>query len=165
MANEFLIGFDTDPMFVQNPPPQYRDLGLVYCPVGIRVNSVSFPGPGWCDFAGVLLLRWCCEVWRLSGGESRAARLIFFDTPSEIWVRRTATRRWKVSCVVREANRRTVTTEALCIPERIEAVLLSASQRFLAGVRRAGVWGRDCEQLASFLSDSQTYLTNSPPQP
>ena len=153
MSSKFRVGFNTDPEIVREPPPQYRHPRRIFCPVGITVGARVFPGPGWCDLTGVLLLEWCRAVWRLSAGEARYARLIFFDTPAEVWVRRTASRWWKVSAVVREGNRKRVEAEALCLPERVEATLLTASQRFLAGVRQAGVWGVDCEELADFLSD------------
>src|SRR5258708_4469093 len=120
MASNFQIGFDTDPVIVRNPPPQYRHLPLTFCPVGIRVDSRVFPTPGWCDFTGILLLRWAYEVWNLSDATSRAARLIFFNSPSEIWVRRTPTHWWKVSCIVRSDKQKRVEAEALCTPERIE---------------------------------------------
>ncbi len=155
MPGNFRVGFNTDPVIIRDPPPQYRHPRRVYCPVGISVDSLVFPGPGWCDLTGVLLLEWCRSVWRLSAGEARYARLIFFDTPAQIWVRRTPSRWWKVSAVVREGKHKRVEAEALCLPERVEATLLTAAQRFLAGVRQAGVWGVDCEELAAFLSDQR----------
>jgi len=158
VANNFRIGFNTAPEIIRNPPPQYRHLPMTYCPVGVKVASLVFPVPGWCDFAGVLLLRWAHEVWSLSDGKTRAARLIFFDTPSEIWVRRTAARWWKVSCVVREGRQKNIEAETLCLPERVEAAILSASQRFLAGVRRCDVWGKDCEELAAFVKHPDAYV-------
>ena len=158
MASNFHIGLNTDPEIVRNPPPQYRHVPMTFCPVGVKVDSRVFPIPGWCDFAGVLLLRWAHEVWNLSDGKTRAARLIFFDTPSEIWARRTASRWWKVSCVVRRDKQKKVEAEALCMPERIEAAVLSASQRFLTGVRRCGVWGTDCEELAAFVDNPDVYV-------
>jgi hypothetical protein len=158
VAGAFHIDFNLDPAIVRNPPPEFRHLRMTYCPVGVRVDSLVFPGPVWCDFAGVLLLRWALEVWNLSAARARAARLIFFDTPSEIWVRRTASRWWKVSCVVRTGKEKQVEAEALCTPERVEAALLAASQRFLAGVRQCGVWGKDCEELAAFVDNPDAYV-------
>jgi hypothetical protein len=91
LSHKFQISFCTDPEIVRNPPPQFRHMRSVYCPVGIQVGDWEVPGPGWCDFAGVLLLEWCRGVWQLSSGESRYARLVFFDTPTQIWIRPTPT--------------------------------------------------------------------------
>ena len=155
MTSKFRVGFSVDPMIVRTAPPQYRNPRRIYCPVGISVNSHVFPSPGWCDLTGVLLLDWCRSVWRMSAGEARYARLIFFDTPAQVWVRRTPSRWWKVSAVVREGKKKRVEAEALCLPERVEATLLSAAQRFLAGIREAGVWGVDCDELAEFISQQE----------
>jgi hypothetical protein len=87
----------------------------------------------------------------MSTGQSRAARIIFFDSPSEIWVRRTTKHWWKVSCVVRREKEKLIGPEILCIPERVEAALLQASRRLLSGARAAGVWSDDCAELTAFL--------------
>jgi hypothetical protein len=158
MASNFQIGFLTDPEMVRNPPPEYRHLRLTFCPVGIQVGSLSFPPDGWCDFAGILLLRWAYEVWNLSDRRTRAARLIFFGVTNEVWIRRTPSRWWKVSGIQGAQKPRKIETETLCTPERIEAAILSASQRFIAGVRQCGVWGQDCEELTTFLADPDEYV-------
>ncbi len=153
MPSMFRVGFALDPEIIRDPPPQYRNPRRVFCPVGIGVGSYVMPGPGWCDLTGVLLLEWCRAVWQLSAEESRYARLNFFDTPAQVWIRRTPSKWWKVSAIVRQGNQKRIEAEVLCLPERVEAALLSAAQRFLAGVRAAGVWGVDCEQLAEFVSE------------
>jgi hypothetical protein len=154
MSANFQIHVTTEPAeMLQNPPPQFAHRRLMYCPICVQVGAKSFPASVWCDAAGVLLLRWTEEIWKMSAGEGRAARIIFFDTPCEIWVRRTTTRWWKVSCVVRQGKVKLIGPEILCLPEQIEAALLQAAQKLLAGARGAGVWSDDCAALEAFLQD------------
>jgi hypothetical protein len=63
-----------------------------------------------------------------------------------------------VSCILCTDKQKQIEAEVLCTPERIEAALLSASQRFLAGVRQCGVWGKDCEELAEFVDAPEDYI-------
>jgi hypothetical protein len=63
-----------------------------------------------------------------------------------------------MSCVVRKSRQRLVEAEALCTLERIESCLLSAIQRFLSDVRKTGVWGDDCEQLAAFIENPADHV-------
>jgi hypothetical protein len=148
----------THPDLLRSPPPQYRHVPLTFCPVHFKLGSIDFPGLGWTDFTGALLFRWCRELWRLSAGESRAAKLIFFNTPSELWVRRTATSWWKVSCVQRHSKRNQIEWEGLFLPEQVEAALLSASRQFLRAAQQAGVWGEDCKVLSAFIDDPDAYI-------
>lgn len=151
MSTKFEIHLRTEPMEMLQHPPRVASRPLMYCPICVAVKGDPYPTPVWCDAAGVLLLRWHEEIWKMSLGQSRAARLIFFDINREIWVRRTTMHWWKVSCVERKGDHKTISREVLCIPEEIEAALLQASQKLLAGARRAGVWFDDCVELASFL--------------
>jgi hypothetical protein len=157
MAVQFLIGVNTEEEILSNPPPQYRHLNLIYTLFAIRVGATAYPASFWCDFAGVWLFQWCRAVWKLSRRQARYARLTFWHT-YEFWLRRTAKCWWKVSLVERTPNQKTIVEEALVIPERVEAALLTACQKLLTGARRAGVWTADCVALQAFLNDPEGYL-------
>src|SRR5260370_815536 len=98
MVTGFRIGVNTEPEILATPPPQFRHLNLLYTPFAVHVGAFDFPASCWCDFAGVLLLRWCREVWKLSRGETRAARLGFWYT-YEVWLRKTTKHWWMATCV------------------------------------------------------------------
>jgi hypothetical protein len=148
----------THPGLLRSPPLQYRHVSLVFCPVCIQLGPREFPGRNWSDFTGALLLKWGRELWALSAGESRAAKLIFFHTPCELWVRRTVSRWWKVSCVQRHDKEKEIGWEGLFLPEQIEAAMISASRRLLHAAQQAGVWGEDCKELTAFVEDPDDYV-------
>src|SRR5690242_13241636 len=116
MANTFRVGINLSPHILRSPPPKYRHLALTFCPIVLQVGGLDFPHLIWTDFAGVLLRLWTQEVRQLANEESRAARLVFFDTPNEVWIRPTTTRWWKVSCISREGKQKVVKGEAALIP-------------------------------------------------
>ncbi len=153
MTAQFKIHIGTEPEILRHPPPQFAHLRVIYCPICVTVGGLTFPIACWADFGAVLLLSWQQEVWQLSRRERRAARLIFYDTPNEIWIRRTYERWWKVSCVLRNHKEKVIEGELLCLPEQVEAELLSASQKLLGGARKAGVWSKDCHELQTFLQE------------
>jgi len=142
------------PEMLQNPPKQYAHLGVLFTPFCVSVGGYAFPHGIWTDFSGVLLLRWHQEIRRLIAHESRYARLIFCDTPGEVWLRRTRGPWWKVSCVTWTGERKvkTVEAEALCRPEHVEAELHAASHTLLDAARNAGVWTDDASALEAFLN-------------
>lgn len=158
MNSTFEVGFFLSPELLRSPPPQARAAGLTICPFSLRVGSLDFPHVAWTDYAGVLLRLWGQELWRLARGDSRAARLVFFDTPNEVWIRRTRERWWKVSCVERVSGRKVIRAEAACILERMEVAVMSAGRRFLVEMKRLGFWGPDCEDLSSFLKNPHNFM-------
>lgn len=151
MHKAFKIGMAVLPEMLQNPPPQFARMGLLYTPLTIRLAGVPYPRLGWCDFTGPLLLRWHREVQRLIAHESRYARLIFCDSPREVWLRRTNGPWWKASGVARQGKNKTIEAEVLCLPERVEAELHAASQWLLDVARKADVWTEDAAALDAFL--------------
>jgi hypothetical protein len=158
MSSTFEIGVNPAPEILGAPPPQFSDVPFIYCPVAVSMHGKDFPVSFWCDFAGVLLWRWFRQVWKLSHYETRCARLAFWYT-YEIWLRRTRKHWWNVAFVERQPNDATITEEDLVIPERVEAALLTAIRRLLAGARRAGVWTEDCESLEQAMDDPEAYWT------
>ena len=151
MPKAFQISVPVLPEMLQYPPQQFAHWRLLYAPLYISVGGFAFPAGVWCDFAGPLLLRWHREVQRLIAHDSRFARLVFCDTPNEVWLRRTHGPYWKASCVTWQGKAKTVVAEALCLPERVEAELHSASRWLLDAARSAGVWTEDAAALDDFL--------------
>jgi hypothetical protein len=151
MSKAFKISIAVLPEMLQNPPPQFAHRRLLYTPLCISVAGVAFPHSVWCDFTGPLLLRWHREVQRLIAHESRYARLVFCDTPCEVWLRRTDGPWWKASCVTWQGKTKTIAAETLCLPERVEAELHAATQGLLEAARNAGVWSEDAAALEEFL--------------
>ena len=143
---------------LRNPPPQFSHLGLLYSFLSVKVGSRVFPTDVWCDFSGVLLLRWNREVRELIEGKSRYARLIFTDTPNEVWLRRTDSHYWRASCVTWNHGAREIVSEALCLPEYVEASLHFASRQLLESARQADVWYEDCQSLEDFLENRSPSL-------
>lgn len=157
MKTTFRIGVCTDREILTNQPPQFRHINLIFSPFGIRVDERDFPASVWTDFAGASLFKWCRAVWAMSLGEARAARLTFWYT-YEFWLRRTTSHWWRLSLVERKPDSKEITYEALILPERIEAELLTASRKLIAGAKNAGVWTEDCATLQAFLDDPENYL-------
>ena len=156
MSFRFQIGVKPTPEILTKPPPQFSEVPFIYCPIAVRVNADGFPTAFWCDFAGVLLYKWYRQVWKMSQYESRSARLVFWYT-YEIWLRRTTKHWWNVSFVERNLKDKRIMEEHLVIPECVEAALLTAIQRLLAGARRVSVWTEDCEALEQALNDPERY--------
>lgn len=157
MKTRFHIGVCTDHEILTNQPPQFRHTNLIFTPFAIRVGERDFPASFWTDFAGASLFKWCRAVWGLSLGDAPAARLTFWYT-YEFWLRKTASNWWRLSLVERQPDSKQITYEALVLPERVEAELLTASRRLIAGAKRAGVWTEDCATLQAFLDDPEDYL-------
>jgi hypothetical protein len=157
VKSRFRIGVCTAAEILANQPPQFRHTNLIFTPFGIRVGDRDFPAPGWTDFAGASLFKWCRAVWAMSFGEARAARLTFWYT-YEFWLRRTASHWWRLSLVERTPDSKRIISEALVLPERVEAELLTASRKLIAGAKAAGVWTEDCAALQAFLDDPEEYL-------
>jgi hypothetical protein len=157
MKNIFHIGVCTDREILTNQPPQFRHTNLIFTPFAISIAGHDFPASIWTDFAGASLFKWCRAVWAVSLGQSRAARLTFWYT-YEFWLRRTTSHWWRLSLVEREPDSKRITFEALVLPERVEAELLTASQKLVRGARDAGVWTEDCAALQGFLDDPEEYL-------
>lgn len=151
MPKPFAIAIAVLPEMLQNPPPQFAHRRLLYTPLCISVGGFAFPHGVWCDFAGVLLLRWHHEVQKLIAHESRYARLVFCDTPNEVWLRRTKGPWWKASCVTWQGKAKAVVREALCLPEHVEAELHATTRGLLNAARSAGVWTEDAASLDDFL--------------
>jgi hypothetical protein len=157
MKSEFQIGVCTEREVLVNQPPQFRHTNLLFTPFAIRVDDRAFPASVWTDFAGASLFKWCRAVWAMSLGEARAARLPFWYT-YEVWLRKTVSNWWRVSLVERLPDSKKITYEALVLPERVEAALLTASRKLIAGAKGADVWAEDCATLAAFLEDPEDYL-------
>lgn len=157
MKNPLHIGVCTDREILSNQPPQFRHTNLLFTPFAIRVGERDFPASFWTDFAGASLFKWCRAVWGLSYGEARAARLTFWYT-YEFWLRKTTRHWWRLSLVERKPASKDITYEALVLPERVEAELLTASRRLIRGAKDAGVWTEDCATLQAFLEDPEDYL-------
>ncbi|MCI0641981.1 MAG: hypothetical protein L0Y70_23130 [Gemmataceae bacterium] len=158
MTSQFQIHVNAIPEMLQKPPPQFANPRLMYTPLCVEVGGLTFPASVWCDVTGVLLLDWCREVWKLSSGESRAARMVFTDTPNGIWIRRTAMRWWKVSCMTWSGKTKTPVHEILIVPEQVEAALLTACRKLLSLAREAGVWSKDCAAIEHFLTMQRAVL-------
>jgi hypothetical protein len=152
MPKAFTISISVLPEMLQNPPPQLTHRRLLYTPLCINVGGTPFPHGVWCDFTGPLLLRWNREVRRLMAREARYARLIFCDTPCEVWLRQTEGPWWKATCVRWRSKIKTILAEALCLPEQVEAELHVATQRLLEAARKARVWSEDAAALEEFLN-------------
>lgn len=150
------IGFEVHavatPAMLRSPPPQLKGRPFLYSLFGVQVGQEVFPADFWCDYSAVLLLEWGRQVRGLLSYESRYARLIFMDTPSEVWLRRTDTPYWKASCVTWDERERQIVAESLCLPEHVEASLDRVSRKLLEAARLAGVWYEDCEALDRFLN-------------
>ncbi len=157
MRTRFRIGVCTDREILTNQPPQFRHMNLLFTPFAIRVGERDFPASYWTDFAGASLFKWCRAVWAMSYGENRAARLTFWYT-YEFWLRKTTGHWWRLSLVERKPGAKQVTHEALVLPERVEAELLTASRKLIAGAKNAGVWTEDCATLQAFLEAPEDYL-------
>jgi hypothetical protein len=157
MKTTFRIGVCPDRELLVNQPPQFRHTNLLFTPFAIRVGERDFPASFWTDFAGASLFKWCRAVWAMSLGEARAARLTFWYT-YEFWLRKTVSNWWRLSLVERKPDSKKITYEALVIPERVEAALLTASRKLIAGAKSAGVWTEDCAALQAFLDDPEGYL-------
>ncbi len=157
MTCDFRISVCTARVILANQPPQFRHTNLLFTPFGICVGERDFPGAAWTDFAGASLFKWCRAVWGLSYGEARAARLTFWYT-YEFWLRKTTRHWWQLSLVERKPDSKQITYETLVLPERVEAELLTASRRLIAGAKNAGVWSEDCATLQEFLEDPEDYL-------
>lgn len=157
MKNRFHIGVCTERELLVNQPPQFRQTNLLFTPFAIRIGHRDFPASFWTDFAGAWLFKWSRAVWRMSYGEERAARLPFWYT-YEFWLRKTTRHWWRLSLVERKPDSKHITYEALVLPERVEAELLTASRRLIAGAKNAGVWTEDCATLQVFLDDPEDYL-------
>lgn len=151
--SRFSIELSAPPEMLRCPPPHGGPWQKLYCPFVTTVAGRSFPGPGWSDAAGELLLYWNQEVQRLIEGESRFARLVFNDTPAVVWVRKTTGPWWKISCMPGGSRSTTPISETLCYPEHVEGAILSASVRLLSAAQTAGVWYDDCERLAQFIRE------------
>src|SRR6478609_5593420 len=98
MKASFKVSAAAFPDMLSNPPPQFAHLGMLYAFLNVQVGGLVFPSEIWCDFSGALLLYWNREVRSLIEHKSRYARLVFTDTPNEVWLRRTNTSFWKASC-------------------------------------------------------------------
>jgi hypothetical protein len=138
----------------------------MFAPFAVRIGKELFPGTIWTDFAGLQLFQWYSAVWEMGENNKRCGRLPFMYG-YEMWLRRTPTRWWKLSCVTRikEGTRdvsikdATIGHEALVLPEQVEAALLTCSRRLLAGAKRVGRWTDDCEALSNLLDDPAGYLS------
>lgn len=157
MKDRFHIGVCTERELLVNQPPQFRHTNLLFTPFAIRVGERDFPASFWTDFAGASLFKWCRAVWGMSCGEERAARLTFWYT-YEFWLRKTARDWWRLSLVERKPDSKQIMYETLVLPERVEAELLTATSRLVAGAKNAGVWTEDCATLQNFLEDPEDYL-------
>jgi hypothetical protein len=60
--------------------------------------------------------------------------------------------------VERETDDKTILHESLVIPEVVEAALLTAIQKLLAGAKSVGVQTEDCVALAALLKGRESYL-------
>jgi hypothetical protein len=157
MSTKFRIGVNTDKEILSDPPPQFRHVNLIFTPFAVRVGNLDYPIAGWTDFAGVALFRWYWAVLNLSNDKSRAARLPFWYA-YELWLRRTKGHWWRLSLVERRPKHQTILHETLVIPEVVEAGLLSATRKLLAGARSVGVWTDDCVALDALLKGRESYL-------
>jgi hypothetical protein len=153
----FRIGVCTDRELLRRQPQQFQHMNVLFTPFAIRIGDRDFPTSVWTDFAGVSLFKWCRAAWAMSLGQARAARLTFWYT-YEFWLRRTTSSWWRLSLVERRPDSKEITFEALVLPERVEAELLTASRRLIAGAKDAGVWTDDCVALQAFLDDPEDYL-------
>ncbi len=109
------------------------------------------------EFLLVLLLHWNRAIHSLAEGKSRGAKLFFTVCEGEIWVRTTPKSLWKVSYVDHLQGKR-IRAEVLCVPERLEAGLLSVSRKVLTGAEKAGIWTPDCVEMEQFLRDPDEYM-------
>jgi hypothetical protein len=158
MNGEFKVYVGVTPNMLRNHYTTRHQ--LVFGGLSLQVGDESLPTG---DFLGgefllVLLLYWNKAIHRLAGGKSRAAKLFFTISEGEIWVRKTATSLWRVSYIdyLRPHNR--IRAEVLCIPERLEAGLLSVSRKVLLAAREAGIWTPDCADMERFLSEPEEYI-------
>jgi hypothetical protein len=157
MGTKFRIGVNTAREILSNPPPQFRHVNLIFTPFSVRVGNVDYPMAGWTDFAGVILFKWYAAVLNLSSDKSRYARLPFWYT-YEMWLRRTSGSWWRLSLVERETDDKMILHESLVIPELVEAALLTAIHKLLAGAKSAGVQTEDCIALDALLKGRESYL-------
>jgi hypothetical protein len=132
-------------------------LNLIFTPFAVRVGNQEYPIAAWTDFAGVALFRWYRAVLNLSNDKCRAARLPFWQT-YEMWLRRTKGYWWRLSLVERKPKAQTILYETLVIPEVVEAALLTATHKLLAGAKSVGVWTDDCVALDALLGGRESYL-------
>jgi hypothetical protein len=69
VKNRFYVEVNTAEEILSNPPPRYRHVNLIFTPFAIRLGTADHPCPGWTDFAGLRLFRWCIAVWNLTRGD------------------------------------------------------------------------------------------------